>query len=251
MTTCQALLSEIAESCRNILGGNLVGVYVHGSIAFGCFNWEKSDVDYITVVEEPLDTKTRRALMDQTVRLNRTAPPKGLEMSVVRRAVCRPFVYPTPFELHYSNMHKEWFQRDPEDYCERMRGVDRDLAAHFTVIGHVGITLCGESAGDVFGEVPREDYLDSIRNDMADAEKDILSDPMYVVLTMCRVAAFARDGLVLSKRQGGEWGLRSLGGEQRALVQRALDCYAGGEKMEITPGQAREYIRCLSGWIGG
>ena len=54
-------------------------------------------------------------------------------MSIVKRSVCRPFVYPTPFELHFSIMHLEWYRKDPHDYIENMKGTDKDLAAHMMV----------------------------------------------------------------------------------------------------------------------
>lgn len=41
-----------------------------------------------------------------------------------------------------------------------MHGVDRDLAAHITVVRQVGITLCGKNIREVFGEIPKADYLD-------------------------------------------------------------------------------------------
>jgi streptomycin 3"-adenylyltransferase len=33
---------------------------------------------------------------------------------------------------------------------------------------------------------------------------------MYLILNLARVLAFMKDGLVLSKREGGEWGLKNL-----------------------------------------
>ena len=53
------LLHEIRRTHTEILGENLVGLYLHGSIAFGCFNPQKSDVDYIAAVREP-DRKSTR-----------------------------------------------------------------------------------------------------------------------------------------------------------------------------------------------
>ena len=53
------LLHEIRRTHMEILGENLVGLYLHGSIAFGCFNPQKSDVDYITAVREPLAPDTQ------------------------------------------------------------------------------------------------------------------------------------------------------------------------------------------------
>ena len=34
--------------------------------------------------------------MDMVVEINKLAPVKGIELSVVKEDVCNPFVYPTP-----------------------------------------------------------------------------------------------------------------------------------------------------------
>ena len=34
-----ALLDTVAGRYEEILGKNLVGIYAHGSLAFGCFSW--------------------------------------------------------------------------------------------------------------------------------------------------------------------------------------------------------------------
>ncbi|WP_310603221.1 hypothetical protein [Anaerosporobacter sp.] len=48
--------------------------------------------------------------MDMVVELNKNAPAKGIELSIVKESVCNPFVYPTPFELHFSIVHLNWYQ---------------------------------------------------------------------------------------------------------------------------------------------
>lgn len=49
--------------------------------------------------------------------LEKEAPPKGFEMSVVLEKYCGSFVYPTPFELHFSNAHLESCRKDLKAYC--------------------------------------------------------------------------------------------------------------------------------------
>ena len=129
-----ALTDAFVKSAQAILKVNLCGVYLHGSAVMGCFNPKKSDVDLIFVVEHGLSERDKRAFLDLTVELNAVAPPKGIEMSIVRRAVCNPFVYPTPYELHFSAGYLDWYREDPADYIKEMQGTDVDLAAHFTVI---------------------------------------------------------------------------------------------------------------------
>ena len=152
------LLKQIAEQYQKILGINLAGIYIHGSIAFGCFHWDRSDIDFLVVIKDPIPRQTKMELLQVLTDLSDKAPPKGFEMSVVLKRYCVNFVYPTPYELHFSN--------DYLDACDDELKVDPDLAAHFMVITKVGLVLCGEEIPEVFGTVPEADYLDSILKDV-------------------------------------------------------------------------------------
>ena len=42
-------------------------------------------------------------------------------MSVVKQSACKPFVYPTPFELHFSVAHLDWYGKNlARDYAKYM-----------------------------------------------------------------------------------------------------------------------------------
>jgi len=235
------LLSRFTEMCRAVLGDNLTGVYLHGSAVMGCFNPEKSDLDFILVVKDTVPDAEKMAFMENAVKLNEYAPSKGFEWSIVKKEVCSPFVYPTPYELHFSNTHLKWFRENPVDYIRKMRGVDKDLAAHFTVINHYGKVLYGEEIGKVFGTVPKEDYIDSIWLDIENACEDIVSEPVYIILNLCRVLAYLRDGLVLSKKAGGEWGLDALPKKYHPLIQNALTAYTGGGEVPFPSENGQEF----------
>lgn len=225
------LLSRFTEMCREILGENLTGVYLHGSAAMGCFQPEISDLDLLVIVNTDVPDGVKAEFMEHVICLNEEGPGKGMELSLVKREFCRPFVYPTPFELHFSEAHLEWYKRNPREYVEKMRGTDKDLAAHFMITRKFGICLWGVRKEDVFGEVPAEAYRDSILYDMENAGEDILTNPLYVTLNLCRVLGYLREDLVLSKKSGGEWGLMHLPERFHTLLCEALRCYACGEKL--------------------
>lgn len=225
----------------DILGDNLVGVYLHGSAVMGCFNEVKSDIDLLVVVDQALTDDVKRRYMDMVVALNECAPPKGIEMSVVRRNVLKPFLYPTPFELHFSPAHLRWYRINPADYISRMKGTDRDLAAHFTILYHRGRCLCGEAISEVFEEVKGEYYRDSIWDDVKGAEEEIQANPTYIILNLCRVLAYEKEGLILSKREGGEWGLSRLPEKVHPLLRDALADYASDEPREYDTNLAAEF----------
>lgn len=219
------ILDNIQTSFRHILGTKLTGIYVHGSLAMGCFRWENSDIDFLVVVREPLSQSEKEEIIAFLLTQDPYAPPKGLEMSVVMENVCDPFVYPSPFELHFSNAHKEQCQKDLVEYCRTMNGADPDLAAHFMIVRQAGQVLWGKPILEVFAPVPGEAYWYSMRSDILEAEEEILSQPVYYIMNLCRVLAYLRDRLVLSKAGGGRWGMDNCAPVYRELIHKALDTY--------------------------
>lgn len=239
------LLLDFTEMSKDIFGGNLTGVYLHGSFSLGCFNPKKSDLDILLVVEDDISDEQKIAFMRNVVKMNEDAPAKGIELSILKREFCNPFVYPTPFELHFSIMHLNWFQANPEDYIMKMKGTDKDLAAHITIINQNAVVLYGAEVKDVFGNVLKLNYVDSIWSDISEAKVDILADPMYVTLTLCRVLGYLKDNLILSKQTGGEWGIKNLPQEFHELIKEALICYQTDRKMVAVSNVANEYAEYM------
>ncbi|GMG67952.1 aminoglycoside adenylyltransferase domain-containing protein [Tetragenococcus halophilus] len=236
----QSLIDKFSAKCKEVFNSHLAGVYLHGSMAMNCFNAEKSDIDLIIIVENNITNSQKIKFMDDVMKLNEQGPVKGMEFSIVQRKYCHPFVYPTPFELHFSQMHVKQYKHNPIKYIENMKGKDKDLAAHFTMINHCGIVLHGEPIKDVFGKVPIKDYVDSIWRDIENARKDIVIEPMYMVLNLCRVLAFLEDGLYLSKQQGGKWGLTHISTKYHPLIAEALYCYKTKHAMQVDKAYAKD-----------
>lgn len=106
-----------------------------------------------------------------------------------------------------------------------MNGTDKDLAAHFTVIKSTGYTLIGKQISEVFGYIPSNDYLDSIKADVDNAIEDVNENPVYTILNLCRVLAYKNNGLILSKEEGGLWGIENLPKQYIILLSNALKNY--------------------------
>lgn len=239
------LLAVISEKYQAILGERLCGIYLHGSLAFGCFNWHKSDIDFLVVVYEELTQTQKEAMILTLLQLKNDAPPKGFEMSVVLYEDCRNFKYPTPFALHFSNQYIKKVGDDLPTYCCNTHGTDCDLAAHFTVIRIAGIVLYGNSIDDVFGEVPKHDYLASLRSDIENAEYEFAGNAAYIVLNLCRVLSYVKSGLILSKAEGGKWGLIHLPHEFTRIVRGALDSYSSDKEAEIDVNLGQQFCRYM------
>ncbi|MBP3611062.1 MAG: DUF4111 domain-containing protein [Lachnospiraceae bacterium] len=246
MDEYQKLLHDFIAQSRAILKENLVGLYLHGSAAMGCFHPKKSDIDLLVVIKESMTNEKKRQYMDMVVELNKRAPEKGIELSIVKEEVCKPFVYPTPFELHFSITHLHWYQSNPEEYVEKMKGTDKDLAAHVTITYNRGQVLCGKEISSVFAEVSPTAYMDSIWSDIENAAEDILENPVYVILNLCRVLAYKKERLIVSKQEGGDWGMKHISQpEYRALVLAALEAYQTGKTMVSEGMPAQEFAEYM------
>jgi len=244
------LLEKFISYSKEIFGANLTGIYLHGSVVMNCFNPEKSDLDLLVVVRESIPDEIKLQFMNLVMELNKQAPAKGLELSVVKEEVCKPFVYPTPFELHFSNAYLNWYQSNPQDYVEKMNGTDKDLAAHFTITYHRGQVLYGKEISEVFAPVPKEDYLDSIWCDIENAVEEIAENPMYLTLNLCRVLAYKKNGLIVSKQEGGEWGLKNVDKPKfQTLIMAALQEYQSNKAMVFNVAVAKEFANYMLGEI--
>lgn len=171
-------------------------------------------------------------------------------MSLIRREYCKYFIYPTPFELHFSNMHLNWYKSNSAEYIEKMNGTDNDLAAHFVITKKRGIVLYGKEIDEVFGEVPYEAYLDSIKRDVMEAQEEILDNPIYIILNLCRVLAYVQDKLILSKKEAGEWGIGNIDDKYEGLIKEALVSYSSNQNMILNNSLALDYCKYMKNKIG-
>ena len=239
------VLTAHAGILSGTLGDALVGVYVHGSAAIGGFDFARSDVDYIAVVDAPLDDRQRRLLGERFLAVfGENCPGNGVEMHVVESAYTGAgFVHPTPAAFHFGT--REQIERFSEPGSRPV--LDPDLAAHFTVVRHRGVRILGQPSGRVFAGVPEACFLDSIRLDCEECHESILKRtppdrecrvPPYAVLNLCRTCACLETGRILSKREGGRWALDGLPDRHRPVVRAALEESGCPDPERYVPGTA-------------
>lgn len=199
--------------------------YVHGSLAMGCFNRAKSDVDLLIVVPNALTATERERIARAFAGTAATRPvPGDFEMSVLTAEQAATHAHPRPFEVHYSAAWTDAILRGEVDYSEPR--ADPDLAAHITVVRKRGVAVSGPPPEEVFAPVPYADYLSAVLEDLHDvmAGESLLKSPCYGVLNACRVLAMS-PGTVLSKEEGAVWAREHLPAEHQAVVEQALSCY--------------------------
>ena len=224
---------------ERVLGDDLVGVYLHGSLVLGCFNPQQSDVDVLVVTRRRIDDDAQRRLAPILRRSSGPKerprrPPFPLELTFLTEEQVAVWRYPTRFDLHFHESFRAFEQarRGEEDW---------DLAAHFTIARSAGVALRGPPPGEVFPAVPHEDFADSLLRDLDWClEHD---RKLYAVLSASRIWATLTQGGVHSKRTGAVWALERAPDPFRKLIERALAVYSGElDDASVDAGEAARYV---------
>ena len=223
-------VTSLVEGMRSILGENLVGVYLHGSLAMGCFNPRRSDLDLLVICERRTGVEQKRQLAELLLRVS--LAPCPVELCVLAHNQLHPWRHPAPFDLHFSEAWRdrtgaalasgEWRTWNDSESC------DEDLAGHITVVRQRGVCLHGAPIAAVFPVTPAADYLASVLADVRSPDcglNSALEAPVYVILNACRTYAYLTTGRVLSKDEGGMWALQVLPSQFHATLQSALSAY--------------------------
>lgn len=232
-------VNQLSAALSDLFGPDLIGLYLHGSMAMGCFNPAHSDLDLIAVIQGDLSQGNARELAGRFLELS--GRPSALEFHLLSQVDLAEWRYPTPFHFHYSEGWRERYRQAlAVGQLPPLPPADRDLAAHLTILHHRGVVLQGPPIAALFPPVPPRDYLAAIWGDICSVELE--QEPVYGVLCLCRVLAYAADRQVTSKEEGGRWALARAGlsPEHRAVVAHALALYRGAD---LEPRFATEHLR--------
>jgi predicted nucleotidyltransferase len=73
----QSYLDQVVTTLTIYLGADLIGVYLHGSLAMGSFDPGRSDIDILAVCAEPLHHE-RRTVLGEALAAIPTPPPVAI-----------------------------------------------------------------------------------------------------------------------------------------------------------------------------
>jgi predicted nucleotidyltransferase len=208
-TDVEAYLERVVSTLGDHLGSELVGVYLHGSLAMGGFTPGRSDVDVLGVCAGPISPERGRALGEALAALPGPAAGTGLEFSLITESAAGTPSTAPPFEVHVS--HEEPFVTDGHDHPG-----DEDLPLHFAVVRGRGRTLFGPDPSEVFVEPDRAALVRSMLGDIETARSEGVgwwqdhdlpesASLAYQVLNGARCLRYLETGQIGSKVEGAEW----------------------------------------------
>lgn len=220
-----AFVYLLAKDIHSILGENLTGLYVHGSLVLGGFSTASSDIDLIGITEAPLAKEDAFKL--KTLLLAYSMHPYPVEISFLNTGHLIGWEHPSAFDFHFSEQWRNHFElaMPTSDDFTFQNIKDEDLAAHLTVVNHKGICILGKPISNVFPSIPKNHYLSSILGDFQSCLQNIEQEPVYCTLNIIRVYQYLRNHEITSKLEAGEWGQNHLPREYKETIQRIMNRY--------------------------
>ena len=216
------LLHELLSGVRAVLGPQFVGLYVHGSLASGDFDPQRSDIDFVVVTAIELPDEMFPALEAMHARLTASGLKWAtrLEGSYIQQQALR----------RYDPAHA----RHPALRVDGSFDVDHhasDWVLQSHVLREKGIAVAGPAPQTLIDPVQPDDLRRAALGILQEWWLPQLDDPArlhsseyqaYAVLTMCRVLYTLQHGTVVPKAVAAHWAQEELGERWAALIGRAL-----------------------------
>ena len=223
-------LERVVELVREVLGPDVLGVYLFGSAVLGGLRPE-SDLDLLAVSARPTTLDEKRRVVERLLSISGRRTPEGrwrrVELTVVVAPDVRPWRFPPRFDLQYGDWLRSAFERGEVEPWPTNE--NPDLA--------VLLTMALLADRPVLGPPPAQ-VLDPCRTRISSApwstastlHEDLDADTRNVVLTLARIWSTVATGEIRSKDAAAEWALPRLPEEHRAVLSRARTIYLGGQE---------------------
>lgn len=239
-------LDDLVAAARTVLGHNMFGFYLTGSLALDNYLHGRSDIDVAIVVEKELSTDEKSEAVRELRHNCLPCPARGLELVVYQADTIRSASLEPAFELELNDGPAMPFRvnispldRDPADGLFWYT-LDRDIVAQR------GVALIGPPAAEVFGALSAADLRTAVtaalnwhaHSSIGSAEFES-AEFENAVLNACRSLVRVETGRWHGKTEAGQQALElDLPDDQASAVRRAVRQRMGATDPEDTDATA-------------
>ncbi len=210
---------ELAETYKNVLGDNFVGLYIQGSLAVGDFDMT-SDVDFEVIVNRELTGEEVKKVQEvhTSFRNKDSRWVQHLEYSFFPLPKFRQ--HSSRFEngkINDSEERKLWYFDNGSRIIEKSDH-DNTLVVRWEV-REKGITVLGPDPKTLIGPITPNDLRREIKEFHVIWIPDFIANPnpwknrfhqVFFVLHFSRALQDLEEGRITSKKEGMEWAKKNL-----------------------------------------
>ncbi|KKS14664.1 MAG: hypothetical protein UU77_C0030G0007 [candidate division WWE3 bacterium GW2011_GWC1_41_7] len=246
-----SFLNTALDEMKVILGDNLVGLYLYGSLVWGDFDENISDVDLLAVTKTPLNGSEfaqLEKLHNELVKSYKELDNR-VEIAYAHLAALKTF------KIQKSEIS---VISPGEPFHKKEAGID--WLINWYIVLQQGKTLFGPDSDRVIEPISKEEFVQAVQRQAKEWADWVIhtkgSRPYqgHAILTMCRAFYAQKHGEQVSKKQAALWAMIELP-EWTALIQQALQWRRDFRNREVdneaTYPQTEKFVKYMAGRIAG
>lgn len=219
------ILHLLKNEVVNLLGDNLVGLYLTGSLTYGGFDNGSSDIDFLVVTNNPLTKEKLHEIEMMHHSIGKKFPKwrKRIDGSYITKKMLlskKPPNEPRP----YFNAGKMWSFVYGNEWL-----------LNLFQLYEYGIALEGPDPKNLIQTISITDVINASRRNLLKEwmpklkEKNPFENPdydrnhlqAYAALSMCRILYTAKNKEIASKKKASQWAKITYGNQWGNLIEKA------------------------------
>lgn len=225
----QQQLKGSLELLKQILGPDLLGVYLYGSSLVGGLQ-KYSDIDIFVVTNRGTSSEEKAKLIAGLLQISgiyMVGPKLPLEITIVEKAAINPWQYPPHFDFQCGEWLRESFEKGILE--PGLNSEMPDLALIVTQVLLKSRTLWGLEPGQLLPRVPYHDFMKAMLHDLNRLGTDLEHDTRNVLLTYARIWSTLETNEIRSKPAAADWVMERLPETYQPVMKRAKSICMGVE----------------------
>lgn len=221
-TDVNEILDLVLTHVKEILQDQLIGMYLHGSLANGGFD-QHSDIDIIFVTKGDISEEAFSALHAMHAKISKLDSPWAIQLEVA-------YIPKTAFSRFDRSILYPHLDRGNGEVLHKI-APESDWAILCHILRKRGITIMGPDPKTLIDPVSPNDLRQAVVEGMPIWFTPIIANPSeihkrgyqsFFVLSICRMLYTLKHGEILPKPAAAEWGKENLDKQWRPLIERAL-----------------------------
>lgn len=224
-----AILTNICEDIKKILEGNVIGLYLFGSLSYGDFNPDSSDIDIVVILNKQLDSKhiEKIKLLHKNIGEQYPKWRERLECSYIPVEMLKNILPPKEARPYFGG--GIFYAKAP---------YGNEWIINNYLLYQSGVPLVGEDFKKLIQPIDILEVQKACIRDLFQEWEPKISDfkwldnshyQSYLVLNLCRILYTVMEKAVGTKKVSAEWVKNTFGLPWSILIANAQSWKYGKE----------------------
>lgn len=223
-----SLLNDLLSQMQEVLGEKLVGLYLWGSLVWGDFDYDISDIDLMAATLVGINPQ-------EAIGLNKIHEDLVKKYSKWDDRIEIAYMSLSALKTFKTKRSQIGIISPGEPFHIKVAG--NDWLINWYIVQEKGLTLFGPPPKTIIEPISKEEFIQAVKlqanfwHEWIIKTKPYRNYQAYAVLTMCRALYSYKNGEQVSKKEAAKWAEKELP-EWSGFIENALTWREDWKKKE-------------------